>query len=364
MPARGTIPPLNMALGKDITGRPIYGDLGKMPHLLVAGATGSGKSVCLNCIIASLLVSATPDQVQMVMIDPKRVELSVYNGIPHLKNPVITDPRMAAGALFEMTKEMDQRYERFAKAGVRKIEEWNAKYPDDKLPYIVIVIDELADLMLVAPGKVETLICRLAQLARATGIHLIVATQRPSVDVITGIIKANIPSRIAFAVSSQVDSRTILDMGGAERLLGRGDMLYLPIDAPKPVRSQGALITGAEVNRLVEFWAGQARPENLIEMSVEPIDDDDGKDRKNIDPLCYDAAQFIIDTKYASTAQLQSQFAIGHPRAVRLMKQLEDFKVVGPHEGTKPRRILIGLAELEQIAGRLGKNDQQQDLFA
>jgi len=364
MPARGTIPPLNMALGKDITGRPIYGDLGKMPHLLVAGATGSGKSVCLNCIIASLLVSATPDQVQMVMIDPKRVELSVYNGIPHLKNPVITDPRMAAGALFEMTKEMDQRYERFAKAGVRKIEEWNAKYPDDQLPYIVIIIDELADLMLVAPGKVETLICRLAQLARATGIHLIVATQRPSVDVITGIIKANIPSRIAFAVSSQVDSRTILDMGGAERLLGRGDMLYLPIDAPKPVRSQGALITGAEVNRLVEFWSAQARPDNLIEMDVEPIDDDDGKDRKNIDPLCYDAAQFIIDTKYASTAQLQSQFAIGHPRAVRLMKQLEECKVVGPHEGTKPRRILIGLAELEQIAGRLGKNDQQQDLFA
>jgi DNA segregation ATPase FtsK/SpoIIIE-like protein len=364
MPARGTIPPLNMALGKDITGRPIYGDLGKMPHLLVAGATGSGKSVCLNCIIASLLVSATPDQVQMVMIDPKRVELSVYNGIPHLKNPVITDPRMAAGALFEMTKEMDQRYERFAKAGVRKIEEWNAKYPDDQLPYIVIIIDELADLMLVAPGKVETLICRLAQLARATGIHLIVATQRPSVDVITGIIKANIPSRIAFAVSSQVDSRTILDMGGAERLLGRGDMLYLPIDAPKPVRSQGALITGAEVNRLVEFWSAQARPDNLVEMDVEPIDDDDGKDRKNVDPLCYDAAQFIIDTKYASTAQLQSQFSIGHPRAVRLMKQLEDFKVVGPHEGTKPRRILIGLAELEQIAGRLGKNDQQQDLFA
>jgi S-DNA-T family DNA segregation ATPase FtsK/SpoIIIE len=364
MPARGTIPPLNMALGKDITGRPIYGDLGKMPHLLVAGATGSGKSVCLNCIIASLLVSATPDQVQMVMIDPKRVELSVYNGIPHLKNEVITDPRMAAGALFEMTKEMDQRYERFAKAGVRKIEEWNAKFPDDKLPYIVIVIDELADLMLVAPGKVETLICRLAQLARATGIHLIVATQRPSVDVITGIIKANIPSRIAFAVSSQVDSRTILDMGGAERLLGRGDMLYLPIDAPKPVRAQGALITGAEVNRLVEFWSAQARPENLVEMEVAPLDDDDGKDRKNVDPLCYDAAQFIIETKYASTAQLQSQFSIGHPRAVRVMKQLEDFKVVGPHEGTKPRRILIGLTELEAIAGRLGKNDQQQDLFA
>ncbi len=362
---RNAVPPLNMALGKDITGRPIYGDLGKMPHLLVAGATGSGKSVCLNCIIASILVSATPDQVQMVMIDPKRVELSVYNGIPHLKNEVITDPRMAAGALFEMTKEMDQRYERFAKAGVRKIEEWNAKYPDEPLPYIVIVIDELADLMLVAPGKVETLICRLAQLARATGIHLIVATQRPSVDVITGIIKANIPSRIAFAVSSQVDSRTILDMGGAERLLGRGDMLYLPIDAPKPVRSQGALITGAEVNRLVEFWAAQARPDNLVEMEVAPLDDDEGRDRKSVDPLCYDAAKFIIETQYASTAQLQSQFSIGHPRAVRLMKALEEFKVVGPHEGTKPRRILIGLGELETIASRLGRDaDQQQDLFA
>jgi S-DNA-T family DNA segregation ATPase FtsK/SpoIIIE len=362
---RNAVPPLNMALGKDITGRPIFGDLGKMPHLLVAGATGSGKSVCLNCIIASILVSATPDQVQMVMIDPKRVELSVYNGIPHLKNEVITDPRMAAGALFEMTKEMDQRYERFAKAGVRKIEEWNAKFPDDPLPYIVIVIDELADLMLVAPGKVETLICRLAQLARATGIHLIVATQRPSVDVITGIIKANIPSRIAFAVSSQVDSRTILDMGGAERLLGRGDMLYLPIDAPKPVRSQGALITGAEVNRLVAFWAAQARPDNLVEMDVAPLDDDEGRDRKSVDPLCYDAAKFIIETQYASTAQLQSQFSIGHPRAVRVMKQLEEFKIVGPHEGTKPRRILIGLGELETIASRLGKgSDQQQDLFA
>ncbi|MEO6991914.1 MAG: DNA translocase FtsK, partial [Candidatus Baltobacteraceae bacterium] len=257
LPHRGQVPPLNMALGKDITGRPVFGDLGKMPHLLVAGATGSGKSVCLNCIIASLLVCATPDQVQLLMIDPKRVELAVYNGIPHLIKEVITDPRLAAGALFEMTKEMDSRYERFAKAGVRKIEEYNAKYPEEKLPYVVIVIDELADLMMIAPAKVETLICRIAQLARATGIHLVVATQRPSVDVITGIIKANIPSRIAFAVSSQVDSRTILDMVGAERLLGRGDMLYLPIDAPKPVRSQGALITGAEVSRLVDFWAKQ-----------------------------------------------------------------------------------------------------------
>ena len=363
-PSRGTIPPLNMALGKDITGRPVYGDLGKMPHLLVAGATGSGKSVCLNSIIASILVSATPDQVQMLMIDPKRVELTVYNGIPHLIEPVITDAKMAAGALFQMTKEMDTRYERFAKAGVRKIEEYNAKFPDEQLPYVVIVIDELADLMLIAPAKVETTICRLAQLARATGIHLIVATQRPSVDVITGIIKANIPSRIAFAVSSQVDSRTILDMGGAERLLGRGDMLFLPIDAPKPKRAQGALITSAEISRLVEFWAAQARPDNLIEVEITPISDDDDKATRNTDPLCYDAAKFIIESNFASTAQLQSHFSIGHPRAVRIMKQLEDFKVVGPHEGTKPRTIKLRIDELETIASRLGKDDSQQDLFA
>ena len=363
LPQRGQVPPLWMALGKDITGRPVFGDLGKMPHLLVAGATGAGKSVCLNGIIASLLVSATPDQVQMLMIDPKRVELTVYNGIPHLIKDVITDARMAAGALFEMTKEMDARYERFAKAGVRKIEEYNVKYPDEKLPYVVVVIDELADLMLVAPAKVETAIMRLAQLARATGIHLIVATQRPSVDVITGLIKANIPSRIAFAVSSQVDSRTILDMAGAERLLGRGDMLYLPIDAPKPVRAQGALITGSEVHRLVNFWAKQSRPQNLLDVEVQPISDDDGA-RRDVDPLCYDAAKFIIQSNYASTAALQSQFSIGHPRAVRIMKQLEDFKVVGPHEGTKPRRILLGLGELEQVAPRLGRGGAQPDLFA
>jgi DNA segregation ATPase FtsK/SpoIIIE, S-DNA-T family len=363
VPNRGQVPPLWMALGKDITGRPVFGDLCKMPHLLVAGATGAGKSVCLNTIIASLLVSATPDQVQMLMIDPKRVELTVYNGIPHLIKDVIADPRLAAGALLEMTKEMEVRYERFAKAGVRKIEEYNAKYPDEHLPYVVIVIDELADLMLVAPTKVETTIMRLAQLARATGIHLVVATQRPSVDVITGLIKANVPSRIAFAVSSQTDSRVILDMNGAERLLGRGDMLYLPIDAPKPIRAQGALITGAEINRLVEFWARQSRPDNLLDVEVVPVSDEDA--RKESDPLCYEAAQFIIETNYASTAALQSRFSIGHPRAVRLMKQLEDFKVVGQHEGTKPRKILVGLSELEIMAPRLGKTQNaQQDLFA
>ncbi len=353
-PSRGTIPPLNMALGKDITGRPVFGDLGRMPHLLVAGATGSGKSVCLNGIIASLLVSATPDQVQLLMIDPKRVELTVYNGIPHLIKEVITDAKLAAGALFEMTKEMDSRYERFAKASVRKIEEYNAKFPDEKLPYVVIVIDELADLMLIAPAKVETTICRLAQLARATGIHLIVATQRPSVDVITGIIKANIPSRIAFAVSSQIDSRTILDMAGAERLLGRGDMLYLPIDAPKPVRSQGALITGAEISRLVSFWSEQGRPpENIVDVDIVPVDDERGK--TEYDGLWYAAARLIIETQFASTAALQTQLAVGHPRAVKIMKQLEELKIVGPHEGTKPRKIIAGFGEIEAIALRVGK---------
>ena len=367
LPNRGTVPPLNMALGKDITGRPVFGDLGKMPHLLVAGATGSGKSVCLNGIIASLLVSATPDEVQMLFIDPKRVELTIYNGIPHLIKPAITDAKLAAGALLEMTREMDSRYERFAKAGVRKIEEYNLKYPDEKLPFIVIVIDELADLMLIAPAKVETTICRLAQLARATGIHLIVATQRPSVDVITGIIKANIPSRIAFAVSSQIDSRTILDMGGAERLLGRGDMLYLPIDAPKPKRAQGALITGAEVTRLVEFWAAQARPDNMLDVDITPIEEDEkGNDRK-LDPFLFEAAKFVIDSKgpksEAATAQVQQRFSIGHPRAVRIMNQLETFRVVGPNEGTKPRQVTMGYAELETIAESMGRSEQT-DLFA
>jgi S-DNA-T family DNA segregation ATPase FtsK/SpoIIIE len=362
-----------MALGKDITGRPVFGDLCKMPHLLIAGATGAGKSVCLNTIVASLLVSATPDQVQMLMIDPKRVELTVYNGIPHLRNEVITDPSMAAGALNKITNEMDTRYERFAKAGVRKIEEYNAKFPDEKLPYIVVIIDELADLMLIAPAKVEMLVMRLAQLARATGIHLVVATQRPSVDVITGLIKANIPSRIAFAVSSQVDSRVILDMGGAERLLGRGDMLYLPIDAPKPIRAQGALVTGPEIDRLVAHWQRQADPAERKTMEIVPIREDDeraGADRR-VDELWYDAAKFLLDSRVAkgepgvgSTAALQARFSIGHPRAVRLMRVLEEFGIVGPNEGTKPRNVVVeSPADLERLADRIGR-PAQTDLFA
>ncbi len=364
--------PLQIALGKDITGQPVFGDLGKMPHLLVAGATGAGKSVCLNCIIASLLVTATPDELELLMIDPKRVELTVYNGIPHLKNEVITEPSMAAGALAMITREMDQRYERFAKSGVRKIEEYNAKFPAEKLPYVVVVIDELADLMLIAPAKVEMLIMRLAQLARATGIHLVVATQRPSVDVITGLIKANIPSRIAFAVSSQVDSRVILDMGGAERLLGRGDMLYLPIDAPKPVRAQGALVTGHEIERLVEFWKRQAKPDAARAMEITPIREDDerGGDRKT-DELWYDAAKYLLDARVAkgetgvgSTAALQARFSIGHPRAVRLMRQLEELGIVGPNEGTKPRNVIVeSPADIERLADRIGR-PAQTDLFA
>jgi len=369
------VPPLSMALGKDITGRPVFGDLNKMPHLLVAGATGAGKSVCLNCIIASLLVTATPDQLELLMIDPKRVELTVYNGIPHLKNEVITDPSLAAGALAIITREMDMRYERFAKSGVRKIEEYNAKFPDEKLPYIVVIIDELADLMLIAPAKVEMLIMRLAQLARATGIHLVVATQRPSVDVITGLIKANIPSRIAFAVSSQVDSRVILDMGGAERLLGRGDMLYLPIDAPKPIRAQGALVTSEEIEKLVDFWKRQAKPDATKAMEITPIREDDerggnGGERKT-DELWYDAAKFLLDSRVAkgeagvgSTAALQARFSIGHPRAVRLMRLLEEFGIVGPNEGTKPRNVILeSPADLERIADRIGR-PAQTDLFA
>ena len=366
-------PQLTIALGKDITGRPVFGDLGKMPHLLVAGATGAGKSVCLNCIIASLLVTSTPEELELVMIDPKRVELTVYNGIPHLKNDVITDPSLAAGALAQITREMDQRYERFAQAGVRKIEEYNAKFPGEKLPYIVVIIDELADLMLVAPAKVEMLIMRLAQLARATGIHLVVATQRPSVDVITGLIKANIPSRIAFAVSSQVNSRTILDMGGAERLLGRGDMLYLPIDAPKPVRAKGALVTGREVDELVAWWRPQSSPEGRKAMEITPIREDaerGGAERK-IDELWYDAAKFLLDARVSkgdagvgSTAALQARFSIGHPRAVRLMRQLEELGVVGPNEGTKPRAVVLeSPADLERIAERIGR-PAQTDLFA
>jgi DNA segregation ATPase FtsK/SpoIIIE, S-DNA-T family len=351
---------LYFALGKAISGRPIVGDLTRMPHLLVAGATGAGKSVCLNVIITSLLVTCTPDQVQLLLIDPKRVELTSYNGVPHLIKECITDPKLAAGALFELTREMDARYELFAKVGVRKIEEYNANRTQDRLPYIVVVIDELADLMLVAPTRVETSICRIAQLARATGIHLVVATQRPSVDVITGLIKANIPSRVAFATSSQVDSRTIIDMAGAERLLGRGDMLFLPIDAPKPIRVQGALVTGDELERLCEFWRDQEDPANRPDIELAEVEEDG---RSPGDELAFEAAKIIIERQMASVALLQAELKVGHPRAVRLMKILEDYRVVGPTEGTKPRKILVGVADIDQLAETLAPQEDQQTLL-
>ncbi len=351
---------LSIGLGKDITGRPVIADLARMPHLLVAGATGAGKSVCLNVILASLLSTCTPDQVQLLLVDPKRVELTEYNGIPHLIKECITDPKLAAGALYELTREMDARYERFARAGVRKIEEYNAEYPDDKLPYIVVIIDELADLMLVAPTRVETSICRIAQLARATGIHLVVATQRPSVDVITGLIKANIPSRIAFAASSQVDSRTILDMAGAERLLGRGDMLYLPIDAPKPIRVQGALVASDEIERLCEFWRGQDDPENRLDFELTEVEEDGSGPA---DELALDATKIIIERQMASVALLQAELKVGHPRAVRLMKILEEYRVVGPAEGTKPRKILVGDADMPQLESLLSPRRSEQTLL-
>ncbi len=291
--------PLAMALGRDISGKPLVADLTKLLHLLIAGATGSGKSVCLNCIITSLLYKATPDEVKLMMIDPKRVELSAYDGIPHLIAPVVTDPRQATGALRWAVKEMERRYELLSAAGVRNVDGYNRsrrKPPDgdEYLPYLVVIIDELADLMLVAAGDVEDSICRLAQMARAAGIYLIIATQRPSVDVLTGLIKANVPSRLAFAVSSHVDSRTILDMGGAERLLGKGDMLFYPLGAPKPIRAQGAWISDAEVEAVTDAWRAQAQPEYIEEVlttpAAEPAEDADAEDE-----LFDEAVQLVRD---------------------------------------------------------------------
>lgn len=352
--------PLAMALGKDIAGNTVLADLRKLPHLLVAGATGSGKSVCLNTIIASFLYKSSPEEVQLLMIDPKRVELTVYNGIPHLVSPVVTDPKKAATALRWAVKEMERRYELFADAGARNIESYNEWMADnlqrygegEVLPYIVIIIDELADLMLVAAAEVEDAICRLAQMARAAGMCLIIATQRPSVDVITGLIKANIPSRIAFAVSSQVDSRTILDMAGAERLLGKGDMLYFPVGAAKAIRAQGALVLERDIEKLVEFWAQQADPdaeeENIVEIQ-ESIDNEVVVD----DELFDDAVQLVIDSGQASISMLQRRFRIGYSRAARLIDTMELKGIVGPHQGSKPREVLIDEYETDKESQKI-----------
>ncbi len=338
------------ALGRDISGHPMLGDLATMPHLLIAGATNSGKSVCLNALIATMLCRARPDEVKMLLIDPKRVELSLFEGIPHLAAPVAHDAREAAGLLRWAIREMELRYAQFADLGVRNIAGWNerAKIDQDieKQHYIVIVIDELADLMMQAATEFETSICRLAQLARATGIHLVVATQRPSVNVITGTIKANIASRIAFAVASQVDSRTILDVNGAERLVGSGDMLYLPLDAPtgKPVRIQGAYVSEKDINAVVGFLKKQAKPEytpSAVESigSVQLATKKDKEEGSESDPMFEKALEFVLATKHASASMLQRKFKLGYTRAARLIDLMEEQGYIGPNDGKKPREV-------------------------
>ncbi|MDR7556357.1 MAG: DNA translocase FtsK [Armatimonadota bacterium] len=338
--------PLVVGIGKDIAGGVIVADLAEMPHLLIAGATGSGKSVMLNAMIASLLFRATPHQVRFVMIDPKRVELTDYNDIPHLLAPVVTNPRQAASVLKDMLRIMEQRFERFAEVGARNIQAYNQRTDVAPMYYIVIIIDELADLMMVAPADFEDIICRLAQMTRATGIHLVVATQRPSVDVITGLIKANIPSRLAFAVSSQVDSRTILDTAGAEKLLGRGDMLFLPLGASRPIRAQGAYIADAEIRAVVDWWRQQARPaydERLVE-AQRTAGGEDGIDGERL----IEAARLVVRTGYGSVSLLQRKMRIGYVTAARLIDELEARGIVGPVQGSNPREVLIGLDELER----------------
>ncbi|WP_346355145.1 FtsK/SpoIIIE family DNA translocase [Azotosporobacter soli] len=345
---------LTVALGKDIAGNIITTDLGKMPHLLVAGSTGSGKSVCVNTLLASILFRATPDEVRFILIDPKVVELTSYNGLPHLLTPVVTEAKKAAAALRWAVVEMDRRYEMFAAAGVRDIGRYNEQidaFPvgdgssGTKMPYILVVIDELADLMMVSPVDVEDAIIRLAQKARAAGIHMVLATQRPSVDVITGLIKANVPSRIAFAVSSQVDSRTILDMGGAEKLLGKGDMLLYPIGTPKPLRVQGAFIADGEVEALTDYIKAQSEPPEYVD-GVTTCENPNSSAAHQAevceDELLEDAVRIIMETQQASASMLQRKFRIGFTRAGRLIDRMEELKILGPNVGSKPREILMG----------------------
>ena len=339
---------LAMALGKDIAGKTIIADIGKMPHLLIAGSTGSGKSVCVNTLINSILYKSNPDEVKFLMIDPKVVELANYNGIPHLLIPVVTDPKKAAYALNWAVTEMNRRYKLFAENSVKDISTYNEKM-EEKLPKIVIIIDELADLMMVGASEVEDAICRLAQMARAAGMHLIVATQRPSVDVITGVIKANIPSRIAFAVSSQTDSRTILDMAGAEKLLGKGDMLFYPLGAPKPVRLQGAFISENEIESVVDFIKDQCEGEetNYQEEIIESITKPITTESEAVDELLSEAIEFVVESGQASASMLQRRFRVGFNRAARLIDSMEERGIIGPSEGSKPRKVLVSKEELK-----------------
>ncbi|WP_042272912.1 FtsK/SpoIIIE family DNA translocase [Faecalimicrobium dakarense] len=343
--------PLAMALGKDISGKPIIGDIGKMPHLLIAGSTGSGKSVCVNTLINSILYKAKPDEVKFLLIDPKVVELASYNGIPHLLIPVVTDPKKAANALNWAVVEMNRRYKLFADTQVKDITSYNEK-AEEKLPKIVIIIDELADLMMASANDVEDYICRLAQMARAAGMHLIVATQRPSVDVITGVIKANIPSRIAFAVSSQTDSRTILDMGGAEKLLGKGDMLFYPLGAAKPVRLQGAFISENESEKIIDYVKGQVREEVKYEDTImETISKATISKSRDEDELLSQAIEFVVESGQGSASMLQRKFKIGFNRAARLIDSMEERGIVGQSEGSKPRKVLMSKQDLQNLEG-------------
>lgn len=345
---------LVVGLGQDVSGVNRYADLTRMPHLLIGGATNSGKSIGLASIIMSLLMRNTPKDLKFVMIDPKRVELALFDGIPHLLCPVIKDVKEAPGVLRAVWREMDRRYDLLSEHGMRNIDGWNAKASfQDRMPYIVVVIDELADLMIQARAEVETSIVRIAQLARAVGIHLVIATQRPSVDVITGTIKANIPSRIAFAVSAQVDSRTILDGKGAEDLIGRGDMLYMPIDASKPMRIQGCYVSEKEVESVCEFWRAQERPTYILQPIAEPgerggggYDEDD-----EVDALWEEAVRFVAERGQASTSMLQRRFSIGFQRASRLLDQMEERSIVGPRDGPRPREVLVDTYEAEAMFG-------------
>ena len=362
---------LTIALGKDVAGEIELADISKMPHVLIAGSTGSGKSVCINTIITSIVYHAKPSEVKFVMVDPKVVELSVYNGIPHLLIPVVTDPRKAAGALAWAVQEMDNRYNLFAQKGVRDLKGYNKAIEKEegtgKLPQIVIIIDELADLMMVAKNDVEDAICRLAQKARAAGMHLVIATQRPSVDVITGLIKANIPSRIAFAVSSQVDSRTILDSIGAEKLLGKGDMLYFPAGAPKPSRVQGAFVSDDEVEKIVDFIKSNGTAtysEDILEsiensnktekeLTQEQAQDDE------TDPFLMDAIQTVVETGQASTSFIQRRFKVGYARAGRIIDQMEERGVISGYQGSKPREVLMTLDKLNEL--KMGTTSEARD---
>lgn len=360
---------LSVALGKDVAGQVVIADIAKMPHVLIAGSTGSGKSVCINTIITSIIYNAKPSEVKLVMVDPKVVELSVYNGIPHLLIPVVTDPRKAAGALAWAVQEMDDRYNKFASKGVRDLKGYNVAMEKEgeggKLPQIVIIIDELADLMMVAAKDVEDAICRLAQKARAAGMHLVIATQRPSVDVITGLIKANVPSRIAFAVSSQVDSRTILDMVGAEKLLGKGDMLFSPAGSSKPTRIQGAFVSDDEVEKIVGFVKANGTA-NYSEAILESIENNNKSDKEleetdddDTDPFLMEAMDVVVETGQASTSFIQRKFKVGYARAGRIIDQLEERGVISGYQGSKPRQVLMTLEKLKELKMSTSSNTNE-----